>query len=190
MSDNKMTTSFGPGDVTDVFRTAIGVAGALSVAFGVLILVAPMKTASIIAAIIAVYAIISGAVYAGIGIFSRRLTTSGRVFHIVLGVLFVVAGIVAFSDLSNATQFLAVFVAVIIGIVWVIEGIVALTTLGSATSKGWIIAFAILSIIAGIVVIVSPFWAATVLWIFLGISLVVMGLVNVIRAITFRGAAA
>jgi uncharacterized membrane protein HdeD (DUF308 family) len=182
---NEATVSVGTAAVTDVFRVAFGIAGALSVAFGVLILVAPLKTASIIAAIIAVYAIVSGAVYAIIGILSRSLTTVGRVGHVLLGVLFVVAGVVAFTDLGNATIFLAVFVAVVIGIVWIIEGVVALTTLGAASSRGWVVAFAVLSIIAGIAVVLSPLFAATVIWIYLGVSLVVLGIVQIIRAFTF-----
>ncbi len=181
----KVTVSLGPSEVSDILRVAFGIAGALSAAFGVLILVAPLKTASIIAAIIAVYAIISGAVYVAIGIFSRSLTGLGRVGHVLLGVLFVVAGVVAFTDLGNATLFLAVLVAVVLGIVWIIEGIVALSTLGTAPSRGWVIVFAILSIIAGIAVLLSPLFAATVIWIYLGVSLVVLGIVQIIRAFTY-----
>ena len=68
---------------------------------------------------------------------------------------------------------------------WIVEGVVSLSTLGDAASKGWTIFFAILSIIAGIVVLFSPIWGTVVLWWLLGISLVVLGIINIVRAFTF-----
>jgi len=49
----------------------------------------------------------------------------------------------------------------------------------------WTIFFAILSIIAGIILLFSPAWGAAVLWLILGIALIVLGLLNIIRAFRF-----
>ena len=59
--------------VINTVRGAIGVSGAVSLIIGVLILVWPVKTAVVVAGIIAVYAVIAGVVNLAIGIFSRRI---------------------------------------------------------------------------------------------------------------------
>ena len=59
---------------------------------------------------------------------------------------------------------------------------------GDSPSKGWAIFFGILSIIAGIVLLFSPLYIV-VLWWILGISLIVLGIIQIVRAFTFgRGA--
>ena len=83
---------------------------------------------------------------------------------------------------------LAVFIGILVGIMWIVEGVVALTTIGLSGSKGWSVFFAILSIVAGIVLLFSPLWGAIVLWWLLGISLVVLGIIQMIRAFTFKAA--
>lgn len=170
------------GSATNGVRIALGISGLLALIVGILVLVWPGRTAVVVAAIIAIYAIVVGLVYASMGIFSKTMRTWPRVGHIVLGLVFVVAGIVAFLNLTLATELLAVLVSVLVGIMWIVEGIVALTALGDASSKVWSVLFAILSIIAGIVLLFSPLWGAAVLWWLLGISLVVLGIINIVRA--------
>ena len=167
-------------------RTAFGVGGIIALIVGILILVWPGHTAAVITAIIAIYAIVGGLVYAGLGIFSKSMGGWARVGHIILGILFIIAGIIAFANLGATTAWLAVFLGILVGIMWIVEGVVALTTLGAAASKGWSVFFAIISIIAGIVLLFSPLWGALVLWWLLGISLVVLGIVQIIRAFTFK----
>ncbi len=169
-------------------RTALGIGGVLAVIVGILILAWPGKTAMVVTAIIAIYAIVAGLVYAGLGIFAKTKGGWARVGHIALGVLFIIAGVVALFNLGQTTVWLALFLGILVGIMWIVEGIVALSTLGDAASKGWSIAFAILSIIAGLVLLFSPIWGAVVLWWLIGISVIVLGLVNIIRAFTFKGA--
>ena len=62
---------------------------------------------------------------------------------------------------------------------------------GDAPSRGWAIFFGILIVVAGIVLLFSPLWGAIVLFIIAGISLIVLGIVQIVRAFTFgRGATA
>ena len=166
-------------------RTALGIGGVLAVIVGILILVWPGRTAAFVTAIIAIYAIAAGLVYAGLGIFSKTKGGWARVGHIVLGILFIIAGVVALFNLAQTTAWLALFLGILVGIMWIVEGIVSLSTLGDASSKAWTIFFAILSIIAGIILLFSPLWGAVVLWWLLGISLIVLGIINVVRAFTF-----
>jgi uncharacterized membrane protein HdeD (DUF308 family) len=168
-------------------RTALGVGGVLAIIVGILILVWPGKTAAVVTVIIAIYAIAAGLVYAGLGIFSKTKGGWARVGHIALGILFIIAGVVALFNIGQTTAWLALFLGILIGIMWIVEGIVALSTLGDAASKGWSIFFAILSIIAGIIVLFAPVWGVVVLWWLLGISLIVLGIINIVRAFTFKG---
>jgi len=166
-------------------RTALGIGGVLAVIAGILILVWPGKTAMFVTAIIAIYAIAAGLVYAGLGIFSKAKGGWARVGHILLGILFIIAGVVALFNLGQTAVWLALFIGILVGILWIVEGIVSLSTLSDAGSKGWTIFFAILSIIAGLVVLFSPIWGTVVLWWLLGISLIVLGIINIVRAFTF-----
>lgn len=166
-------------------RTALGIGGVLAVIVGILILAWPEKTAMVVTAIIAIYAIAAGLVYAGLGIFAKSKGGWARIGHIVLGVIFIIAGIVAFLNLGATTAWLALFVGILVGILWIVEGIVSLSTLSDASSKGWTVFFAIVSIIAGVVLLFSPIWGAAVLWWLIGIALIVLGIIQVVRAFTF-----
>lgn len=182
-----MSTASADKSAINAIRTALGLGGILAVIVGILILAWPGKTAVVVTAIIAIYAIATGLVYAGLGIFSSAKGGWSRIGHIVLGLLFIAGGVVAFFNLGLTAVALAAFIGVLVGILWIIEGVVSLSTLGQARSRGWTLFFALLSIIAGIVLLFSPLLGAVVLWWLLGISLVVLGILQVIRAFTFKG---
>ncbi len=170
---------------TNGIRTALGLGGLLSVILGILILVWPGKTAMVVAAIIAIYAIVTGLIYVGLGLFSVGKGGWARIGHIALGILFIIAGIIAFTNLGATTVWLAAFLGILVGIIWIIEGIVSLSTLGNAPSKGWTIFFAIVSLLAGVTLLFSPLWGAVVLWWLLGISAIVLGIIQIFRAFSF-----
>ena len=167
-------------------RLALLIGGLAAVGFGIAVLAWPTKAAVALTGVIAVYAIISGIVYAALGIFSKALGAGGRIGHVLLGLLYVIAGVFAFSSLQQSAAFLALFLTIMVGVMWVIEGFTALFTLGQSGSKIATIIFAILSVIAGFTLLSSPLWGAVFLWWFLGISLVVLGILNVLRALVGR----
>ncbi|MEJ1087561.1 DUF308 domain-containing protein [Microbacterium sp. Mu-80] len=165
-------------------RTFLVISGIIALLAGIVMLVWPMKSAVIVTAIFASYLIIGGLVYVGLGIFSGKGGGWARVGHILLGLLYIVAGVIAFANIATATVTLAIVVAIFIGISWIVDGVVALSLMGQKTSKVWTLLYALLGIIAGIIVLFSPLYAAAVLWLVLGISLIVLGVVQIIRAIT------
>ena len=167
-------------------RVALGIGGLVALIVGILVLVWPGHTAVVLTWFIALYAVIAGLVYVGIGIFSSVRGGWSRVGHIVLGVLFIIAGVLMFANLKPATTLLFLYFGIFVGIVWIIEGIVALSTLGASSSKGLTVVFAILSIIAGIILLFSPLMGSVVLWWLLGISLVVLGIVQIVRAFSWK----
>ncbi|WP_404475771.1 HdeD family acid-resistance protein [Microbacterium aerolatum] len=165
-------------------RITLAVSGVVALIAGIILLVWPLKTAIIVTGIIASYLVIAGLVYVGLGIFSGKKGGWARVGHIVLGVLYIVAGVVAFLNLQAATITLALVTAIFLGVSWIVDGVVALTLLNKDGSKAWTIIYAILSIAAGVIVIFSPLLAAVALWWILGITLVVLGIIQIVRAIT------
>ena len=165
-------------------RVVLAVSGAIALIAGIVLLVWPLKSAVIVTGIFATYLVIAGLVYIGLGIFSKVKGGWARVGHIVLGLVYIVAGVIAFANLGVAAATLALVVVIFIGISWIVDGVVALSLLGQDGSRVWTLLYALLSIIAGIVVLFSPLYAAAVLWLVLGISLVVLGIVQIVRAIT------
>ncbi|MFF2390147.1 HdeD family acid-resistance protein [Agromyces sp. NPDC058064] len=170
-------------------RATLGISGAVALIVGILITFWPKDSAVVLTAILAVYFLIAGIAYLGLGIFSRGISGGARALDIILGVLFILGAVLAFANLGATTAFLAVFIAILIGVLWIVEGVVALVQIGDAPSKGWAIFFGLLSILAGIVLLFSPIWGAVVLFVIAGIALIVLGIVQIVRAFTFgRGA--
>jgi uncharacterized membrane protein HdeD (DUF308 family) len=88
------TSPLGKSAINGV-RTALGLSGLVALVVGILILVWPGKTAVVVTAIIAIYAVVGGLVYLGLGIFSKSMGGWARIGHIVLGLIYIVAGIIA-----------------------------------------------------------------------------------------------
>jgi uncharacterized membrane protein HdeD (DUF308 family) len=172
-------------------RTAILISSIVAIVFGLVMLIWPVKSAFAVTIVLAVYAIIAGLMQLASGITSKGLTGWTRAGLIVLGLLFLASGIVALGNLGTSTLLLAVMVTTFIGISWIFEGVVSLTSLGlgkpavpgsDKAHKGWTILFAIVSILAGAFVILSPLMSAVWMWIFFGVSLLVTGVIGIFRA--------
>ena len=175
---------------SDGVRTAIGVGGLIAVVLGLLIIFFPLKSGEvalqIVAANIAAYALVVGVVYIGSSIFSRTLGGWARTGHILLGLLYIVGGIIMMVNLGATAVVLAIFLSVTVGILWLFEGVLALTMLKQSSNKVWTVIYAIVSIVAGVVLLFSPFMGAITLWLLLGISMVVLGVVQVVRAFAVK----
>lgn len=106
--------------------------------------------------------------------------------HALLGLLYVAGGVYAFIAIQSTTIVLAFFVTLMIGIMWIIEGFTALFALGESDSKGLTIAFAVISVLAGISLVSTPLWGAGFLWWLVGVSLLVLGALNLIRGLSLK----
>lgn len=177
------------GTIANYIRAGLGISGLVSLVVGVLILAQPRGVGLVFAGFIAAYTVIAGLANLGIGIFSRTLGTWPRIGHLALGVLFLIAGVVTFANLGDALEVLALLFGIMIGITWIVEGIVAITLLPDSASKIWTIIYAVVSILGGIALVSSPLWGASLLFWLLGIWLVVMGLVQIVRAFRFGAVA-
>lgn len=166
-------------------RVTLGITGVLALIAGIFITFWPKDSAIVLTVMIGIYFGIAGLAYIGLGIFSKGLSGGARALDIILGVLFVIGGILMLSNPTESAVVLGIFLGVLVGILWIVEGAVALAQAGSSASKGWAIFFGILSIIAGLVLLFSPLWGAVVLFWVTGLSLIVLGIIQIVRAFTF-----
>ena len=122
-----LTSELTKGAITSI-RAALGAAGIVSLVVGLLILIWPGKTAMVVTAIIAIYAILAGLVYGSISLFSRSSGGWARIGHIVLAVIFVVAGVVSLGSLGPVSEGLFIWI-------FGIGGLIALTVWIAAKSN-------------------------------------------------------
>lgn len=169
----------------NMIRVAFGIGGLATLVIGVMMAFWPTKAASAMAWMLGVYWVIAGVVYIAVGLFAKGTKTAARILDIVLGVLMLFAGITVASNPSDSMQVLGIFLAFYIGVLWVIEGIVTLVQLGDAPSRMWALLSGGLSIVAGIVLFTSPWWGIQLLFLLTAIGLILLGVVQLIRAFTF-----
>lgn len=177
-------------DAVDGARVLFGVGGLIAVVLGVFVLFAPVASANVAlvlaAALVGIYAVVTGLVYLGVAIFTKGTGGWSRVGHSLLGLLYVVGGIIIFSNLLLSGGVLAIFLAVTLGVLWILEAVLAFATLKSSKNKAWTVIYAILSIIAGLVLIITPLSGVVTIWWLFGISMVVLGIVQIARAFKIR----
>jgi uncharacterized membrane protein HdeD (DUF308 family) len=161
-------------------RTGFGISGAVALVLGLLVLFWPDATLSVIAFFFGLYFLISGAVRVVNGIVAP-MSAGLRILGIVVGMLLFILGVAA---IRNPIPSLTVL-GMVVGVAWIVEGIMALTENESGGSRWYGITFGVLSIIAGVVVLFLPVESLAALVIFGGIFLVVLGIVQIVRAITF-----
>ena len=175
---------------TDLVRTVMGIGGLVALILGVLILINPVESGAVmmsfVAILFAIYMVVAGLVFLGSMVFSKTMSGWRRAGNALLGLLYLIAGIIIFGNLGATASVLTAVLSIFIGIVWIIEGILAFAAAREARSKTWSIIYGIVSIIAGIVLIVTPMVAAVTLWILVGAALAVMGIVQIVRAFSLK----
>lgn len=170
--------------VVGSLRLFLAISGVIALLTGIAMMIWPDKVAVTITAILGAYLIVAGVVYVGLGLFGSGKGGWARVGHIALGLLYIIAGIVAFSNLQAAAVTFALVTVIFVGVSWIFDGIVSLSLLGNDGARTWTLLYSILSIIAGIAVITMGIAAVPFFWILLSISLIVIGILQIVRAIT------
>ncbi|WP_405949147.1 HdeD family acid-resistance protein [Streptomyces prunicolor] len=161
--------------------------GVASLILGVLVLVWPGASLFAAGILFGVYLLISG-VFQLVAAFGTHRATSLRVLAFISGALSIVLGLFCFRGPMQSILLLALW----IGIGWLIRGITqTLAALHDKTmpARGWQIFLGIVTFIAGIVLIDSPFRSVAVLTLVCGIWLVAVGVVEIITAVRMRGLA-
>ncbi|RTL62216.1 MAG: HdeD family acid-resistance protein [Pseudonocardiaceae bacterium] len=162
--------------------------GIFAILFGLILLFTPGTALLALVLVFGVYAVLDGitAVVAGI---RHRSDDNHWGWHVVQGVISVIAGVLAFAW-PGATVlvilFLIAFWSIVAGIAEITESL-TMRRNGSST-WGWVLAAGILSIVFGILLVVQPSAGlVTLLWI-AGIWALVFGIVVVVWAFRLRSA--
>ncbi|MEU9388458.1 HdeD family acid-resistance protein [Streptomyces sp. NPDC048324] len=161
--------------------------GVASLILGVLVLVWPGASLLAAGVLFGVYLLVSG-VFQLVAAFGTHRSTSLRVLAFISGALSILLGLFCLRGPMRSILLLALW----IGIGWLIRGITQ--TLAAAHDKemparGWQIFLGVLTFVAGIVLIDSPFESVAVLTLVGGIWLVAVGIVEIITAIRIRSRA-
>ncbi|KAE8128126.1 HdeD family acid-resistance protein [Bifidobacterium tibiigranuli] len=172
-------------EATNAVRGVYGVVGVAAVILGVALLFWPVRVLSVMAVVLGIYFVVSGVIRIVSAIVGLGLPSGWRVLDILVGLLLAVGGVVILKNAVLSGAAVAVLVTMTVGLGWLIEGIMAIAESWRTPGSGWGVLYAVLSIIAGIVVLVSPFSSTAFLMLFSGIALVVMGISAVIRAFSF-----
>ncbi|MCQ1985895.1 MULTISPECIES: HdeD family acid-resistance protein [unclassified Arthrobacter] len=161
-------------------RLGLCITGVVSVVLGLLILFWPGATLEVLAALFGLYFVIAGAVRILLGIFTG-LGAGLKILNILVGLALLVVGVIAMRNPAETLTALGL----IIGIAWIVEGVMALAESDRGGSRWFAIVLGILSILAGIVVLFLPLESLAVLVIYGGIFLVVLGVLQIVRAFAF-----
>ena len=172
-------------EATNAVRGVYGVVGVAAVVLGAALLFWPVKILSVMAIVLGIYFGVSGVIRIVSAIVGMGLPSGWRVLDIFVGLLLAIGGVVILKNAALSGAAVAVLVTMTVGLGWLIEGIMAIAESWRAPSSGWAVLYAVISIIAGIVVLVSPFSSTAFLILFSGISLIVMGVSATIRAFVF-----
>jgi len=163
------------------------ITGVASLILGVLVLAWPDATLLAVGILFGLYLLFSG-VFQLVAAFGTHQTTSLRVLAFISGSLSILLGLFCLRGPMRSILLLALW----IGIGWLIRGITQ--TLAAAHDKemparGWQIFLGILTFVAGIVLIDSPFESVAVLTLVGGIWLVAVGVVEILTALRIRARA-
>jgi uncharacterized membrane protein HdeD (DUF308 family) len=161
-------------------------AGVLSIVVGVLVMFWPGATVVVIAWLFAVQLIVSGILQI-VAAFGDDSGTGGRVLLGLLGALSILVGLLCL----RAPLQTAVILGLLIGATWVIGGVIRIVYsfgAGAGSHRGWGIASGVLSVLGGAVVLVYPGFSFVAMTWFLGIVLVLIGVVLVAEGFMTRRA--
>ena len=160
------------------------VLGVLTLILGIIVSFHPSGSLNVVAVLLGILMILSG-IFHLVRVFDRD--ERHRIWVGIAGLLFIVIGVVLIRHLHLTVA----LIGLVIGITWVVQGLTALIgglAGGVQEGRGWWIAFGVISVIAGIVVVSAPVTSVNVLAVLLGIWFIVMGIFEIIAGFLIRRA--
>jgi uncharacterized membrane protein HdeD (DUF308 family) len=156
--------------------------GILTLVLGILVVVWPTETLKILAILFGLQLFVMG-IYALVRSFSRD--QQHRVWTVFLGIFSIIVGVIV---IRNVTTTLVVL-GLILGIYWIVNGIINFVmAVGDKTypSRGFSIFMAILGVIAGIIMVAWPAPTLTVMAWLVGIWFIILGILGIVLAFMVR----
>ncbi len=160
------------------------VVGVLTLILGIIVSFHPTGSLNVVAVLFGVLMILSG-IFHLIRVFDPE--ELNRVWAGISGLLFIVVGVILIRHLHLTRALIGLF----IGITWIVQGLGAIiggAAGGARGGRGWWIAFGLVSIVAGIVVVATPTSSLNVLAVLLGIWFIIMGIFEIAGGFILRRA--
>lgn len=174
-----------PQQAKNWIRAVYAVVGVAALLIGIALLVWPGPTLVVATVALAIYFVISGIVRAVTAFAVQGVPAGWRVLDVVVGVLLTIGGVVMLKNTALSASTLLMLITSIVGISWIMEGVVSLAESWRVPSSGWAVAYGLISVFAGFVLLVTPMQSTVFLVIFAGCSLAVMGVTALVRAFKF-----
>jgi uncharacterized membrane protein HdeD (DUF308 family) len=159
--------------------------GIITLLAGLLSLVWPGRTVVVVAVLFGVQLVVAGIFRFVAALASDDESGSTRVLLALLGVLSFIVGLYALRHILITIAALAL----LLGIFWIVNGAVeAFTALShrGMQGRGWTIVIGLLSVVAGVVVLVYPGISLATLAVVLGFWLLVFGIMEIVLAFQLR----
>ena len=178
-----MTTIETPSVIRNLWKSVLAL-GVLTLVLGAAVLIWPGDSIVVASVVFGVYLLVSGIAQA-IAAFAVDMSMASRVLFFISGALSVVLGYFAFRDFNNGVA--VWMLAIWIGVGFIFRGVTA-TALAidvpALPARGWYIFVGILTVIAGVVTLVWPISSIVALAIVGGAWLVVVGITEVVWALS------
>lgn len=178
-----MTTTSAPPLLPHLWKSVL-LSGVLSLVLGVLVLAWPAKTVLIAAIFFGAYLLVTG-ISQVFHAFTLHVSAGGRVMLFISGAAAVILAVLCFRSIQNSILLLAIW----IGVGFIFRGVATAVSAISdpeTPGRGWEIFVGLISLIAGIVVMASPFESLATLTLVVGIWLVVIGIFEVVASFGIR----
>ncbi len=156
--------------------------GLVTLVLGIIVAVHPSTSLNVIAVLVGILFLASGAFQL---IRALDSTTTHRAWSAVIGLAFIVIGVVLIRHLHMTR----VLIALLIGLIWIVQGVAELMvglTQTDRRGRGWTIVFGTVSLIAGIVVVALPSTSIVTLAVLLGIWFIILGLLQILGSLMMR----
>ena len=169
-------------------RKSTLISGLLALALGVLVLVLPGDSIVIAAVLFGLYLLVTGAAQV-VFAFSLHVSAGGRVLLFISGAASLVLAVLCFRHFGQGYAIL--LLAIWIGVGFIFRGVA--TSISAISDphlpgRGWQIFLGVISLLAGIVLIGSPFESLAILTLVVGIWLVVIGVFEIVSSFGIRSA--
>ncbi|WP_427187898.1 HdeD family acid-resistance protein [Bifidobacterium hominis] len=185
ISPFKLAEEWLPKKAKNAIRGTYAILGIAAIILGLALLIWPGATLKVAAIALGAYFVVSGVVRIVTAIVELGLPGGWRVLDILIGLMLAVGGVVTLKNAALSGATLAMLITMVVGLGWMLEGVMALVESWRMPSSAWAVIYALLSIIAGFIVLFSPISSTTWLILFGGCALVVIGIVAIVRAFTF-----
>jgi len=165
------------------------VAGLLTIVLGAIVLAWPGPTILVASTLFGVYLLLSGFVELFMA-FTLPRSAGTRVLLFISGALSLVLAILSFRHFGDGYAVLLLSLWIGIGFIFQgVSGVAAGIGESDLPGRGWYIVAGIITVLAGLVVLVWPFDSIAMLTLAAGICLVIIGITQIIQAFQARKAA-